>query len=46
MPGGHTIEVGEAPAIVELGITVEQANTIVNHVAAALPMLLAAAGAG
>ena len=46
MPGGHTIEVAEAPAIVELGITAEQANTIVNHVTAALPMLLAAAGAG
>jgi putative nucleotidyltransferase with HDIG domain len=46
MPGGQTIDVSGAPAIVELGITAEQANTIVNHVTAALPMLLAAAGAG
>jgi HD-like signal output (HDOD) protein len=46
MPGGQTIEVAAAPAIVELGITAEQANTIVNHVTAALPMLLAAAGTG
>ncbi len=46
MPGGQTIEVAGAPAIVELGITADQANTIVNHVTAALPMLLAATGAG
>lgn len=46
MPGGQYIEVGEAPAIVELGITAEQANTLVHHVTAALPMLLAATGSG
>ncbi len=45
MPGAHA-DVSDAPAIVELGITAEQANTVVNHVTAALPLLLAAAGSG
>ena len=46
MPGGQNIDVGAAPPIVELGISAEQANTIVHHVTAALPMLLAATGTG
>jgi putative nucleotidyltransferase with HDIG domain len=44
MPGSHPDSVGDAPAIVELGLTTEQANTIVQHVSAALPMLISAAG--
>jgi len=46
MPGTHADSAAEAPAIVELGLTTEQANTIVQHVTAALPMLISAAGVG
>jgi putative nucleotidyltransferase with HDIG domain len=46
MPGAHPDSAADAPAIVELGLTTEQANTIVQHVTAALPMLLSASGAG
>lgn len=45
MPGAHP-SAADAPAIVELGLTTEQANTIVHHVTAALPMLLSATGTG
>ena len=44
MPGAHLDSAADAPAIVELGLTTEQANTIVQHVTAALPMLLSATG--
>jgi len=46
IPGGHGGLAGEAPAIIELGLTIEQANTIVQHVTAALPLLVSAAGVG
>ena len=46
MPGGHAGSAAEAPAIIELGLTAEQANTIVQHVTAALPMLMSAVGSG
>jgi putative nucleotidyltransferase with HDIG domain len=44
--GANAEAPGDAAAIVELGLTTEQANTIVQHVAAALPMLVSAAGVG
>ena len=44
--GAHVAPAAEAPAIVELGLTSEQANTIVQHVTAARPMLISAAGVG
>ena len=44
MPGAHPDPAADAPAIIELGLTMEQANTIVQHVTAALPMLLSATG--
>jgi putative nucleotidyltransferase with HDIG domain len=43
MPGAHA-DSADAPAIIELGLTTEQANTIVQHVTAALPMLISASG--
>ena len=46
MPGAHLDSAADAPAIVELGLTTEQANTIVQHVTAALPMLFSATGTG
>jgi putative nucleotidyltransferase with HDIG domain len=46
MPGAHGGSAGEAPAIIELGLTSDQANTIVQHVTAALPLLISAAGVG
>jgi putative nucleotidyltransferase with HDIG domain len=44
MPGAHGFLAAEAPAIVELGLTTDQANAIVQHVTAALPLLVSAAG--
>jgi putative nucleotidyltransferase with HDIG domain len=46
MPGGHAGSAAESPAIIELGLTPDQANTIVHHVTAALPMLMSAVGTG
>jgi putative nucleotidyltransferase with HDIG domain len=46
LPGEHTEAGAESSAIAELGLTPEQANMIVQHVTAALPMLLATTGTG
>ena len=46
MPGARGISAADAPAIIELGLTADQANAIVQHVTAALPMLVSAAGVG
>jgi len=44
MPGAYDHSAADAPAIIDLGVTAEQAKTIVQHVSAALPLLMSAAG--